>query len=304
MWILLLATIHLAFTQAADKNLDSVDAGVGVSSNALDQELASMSKELDDSQPVVKEEKKKESNVGFGDPGHTALNEGDAKRFVELGPGEELGIVQYNVAPLIISTRPGDKFGVFPLGGKKTTPCPTTTSKNPHPHMYCQSCGKQNPKERGLVTSYIDVTNSKECASLCARYISKGKRCDVWEYHGEWRNKQCFLLYIPNFTRCKGDVGLLGEMSFESGTCDQASGMPGGTDSDFEEGDSDVLDDGLPSWFPRVESSVGSTITNNPTTVKLSLVVLFMLFAGYVLYGRSKRPAAGYEELLDTREEV
>lgn len=324
MWALVcLLAVH-AFASDANADLFSADAGkedLGSDhqNNDIDQELARMSSELDE-QPVQQAVKDNQDNAidqELAQPEnvqpikvHPRKEEQisdspniDVKRYVELEPDEELALVQYNVPAQIISTRPGDKIAIVPVGGRHTTPCPTTTSKNPHPHMYCQSCGRKNPKEKGLITSYIDVSSSRECASLCARYLAKGNRCDVWEYHGEWRNKQCFLLYIPSFKKCVGDIGALGETNFESGTCDNEGGLSSGIDEDLETESMD-LSDGLPSWFPRVESSVGSILENHPTTWTLSLAAVFMMIVGAVFYQRAKRPAVGYTQLLDNREEV
>merc|ERR1719499_1845074 len=276
------------------------DGEASVAATPIDQELAQMSKELDD-QPVKQTlVKKNENEEKISDSPNI-----DVKRYVELEPNEELALVQYNVPAQIISTRPGDKVAIVPAGGKHTTPCPSTTSKNPHPHMYCQSCGKMNPKERGLITSYIDVTNSRECASLCARYLSKGNRCDVWEYHGEWRNKQCFLLYIPDFKKCSGDLGTDGDLSFESGTCDSGVDLDGIDETLEMETLETAGDDGLPSWFPRVESSVSSIIGNSSATWNIAFVALCMILVGGVIYHRSKRTnTIGYMELLEHRDEV
>jgi len=303
MWALFYLFVVHTFAQNANADLNAKAGEADLGTNPLDQELAQMSKELD-SQPVqpvkaMPKAQQKEEQLSNSDV--------DVKRYVELEPNEQIALVQYNVPAQIISTRPGDKVAIVPVG-KKTTPCPSTTTKNPNPHMYCQSCGKVNPKEKGLITSYIDVGNSRECASLCGRYLVKGNRCDVWEYHGEWRNKQCFLLYIPDFKKCQGDIGLLGELSFESGTCMVEAVKPDtGIDETLEMGgevDEVGADTGLPSWFPRVEASVGSILGSHATAWKVALGALFVMLVGAAFYQRSKRPTAGYMELLDNREEV
>jgi hypothetical protein len=279
------------------------DGEASVAATPIDQELAQMSKELDN-QPVKQTlVKKNENEEKISDSPNI-----DVKRYVELEPNEELALVQYNVPAQIISTKPGDKVAIVPVGGKSTTPFPTTTSKSPHPHMFCNSCGKMNPKERGLITSYIDVSSSRECASLCARYLTKGKRCDVWEYHGEWRNKQCFLLCIPDFTKCKGDIGLVGEMSFESGTCDRHIEFDDVGDSGVDDmGDLSSLDtmgdSELPSWFPRAETSVGAALGSHSTAFTVGFGALFLVLVGAAFMCRSKR-SEGYTELLDNRDEV
>jgi len=298
MWAILCLLMVHAF--AAETNAMK-DGEANVAATPIDQELAQMSKELDD-QPVKQTVVKKEEEIS--DSPNI-----DVKRYVDLEPNEELALVQYNVPAQIISTRPGDKVAIVPVGGKSTTPCPTTTSKSPHPHMYCQSCGKMNPKERGLITSYIDVSSSRECASLCARYLSKGKRCDVWEYHGEWRNKQCFLLCIPDFKKCTGDLGLNGDMSFESGTCDKTlefdEGGDSGLDGEISELSSlDTMGDSeLPSWFPRAETSVGAALGSHSTAFTVGFGALFLVLVGAAFVCRSKR-SDGYTELLDNRDEV
>jgi hypothetical protein len=304
MWALFILFVVHAFAQDAnvDQNAKVGEADLGT--NPLDQELAQMSKELD-SQPVQPVKAAMPKKAPAKEEQISDSPNIDVNRYVELEPNEQIALVQYNVPAQIISTRPGDKVAIVPVGGKKTTPCPSTTTKNPHPHMYCQSCGKVNPKERGLITSYIDVSNSRECASLCARYLAKGNRCDVWEYHGEWRNKQCFLLYIPDFKKCQGDIGLLGEMSFESGTCESEEvSQDTGIDETLEMGEVDEVgaDTGLP-LFPRMEKGVGSILGSHPTW-KLAIGALFVMLVGVAFYQRSKSPTGGYMELLDNREEV
>merc|ERR1719357_1586094 len=114
---------------AAEMNaMNEGEASVGA--NPIDQELAQMSKELDD-QPVKQTVAKKEKEEKISDSPNI-----DVKRYVDLEPNEELALVQYNVPAQIISTRPGDKVAIVPVGGKHTTPSPTTTSESPHPHMY------------------------------------------------------------------------------------------------------------------------------------------------------------------------
>lgn len=278
---------------------------VAFGGNALDQELESMTKELDNSQPQAVQAKEQVLSAKNA----PQMSDKDVKRYVDVEPGEEIALVQYNVAPQIISTRPGDKIAILPVS-PQTTPCPPKEKTNPHPHTYCQSCGKENPKERGEVTSYIDVTNSKECASLCARYLGKDQVCDGWEYHGEWRNKQCFLLHNPNASKCKGDIGLLGDMAFESGTCDrmvdeEGDGEDEGEDLEPAESEEDekIESDGLPSWFPRVEAKVGNALgTDVSGTALLAVVGVCILLMG--VYRYSKRPTTGYVELLDKQEEV
>lgn len=324
MWaILLLLLVHIACAEP----ISSVNKEGQVSQEApssLDDELASMSKQLDgmDTPEELQEEtpqaeatpaKAKEENVS------QASADVPVKRYIDVEPGEQLALVQYNVAPQIISTRPGDKVAVLDealMNGK--TPCPTTTTDSPAPRMFCNSCGKKNPKERGQITSYIDVDNSRECAGLCARYIAKGKNCDVWEYHGEWRNKQCFLLHIPDFPSCKGDVGQVGDMSFESGTCFEGAEDDDKPDLEMLEPEPMMQDDEekpdelmeassneAPSWFPRVEASVGNGFSNGAIGWKVSVGAMIFLLGGIATFRGLRKPqSADYAKLIDNTDEV
>lgn len=322
MWaIFILLLVHIACAEP----VPSANAEGQVSS-PLDDELASMSKELDgmDDTPVEQQEESPQAEASpeqsEKDVSQVAA-ETPVKRYVDVEPGETLALVQYNVAPQIISTRPGDKVAILDeaaIDGK--TPCPTTTTDSPAPRMFCNSCGKKNPKERGEITSYIDVDNSRECAGLCARYIAKGKPCDVWEYHGEWRNKQCFLLHIPDFPGCKGDVGQVGDMAFESGTCFEGTdgddqpdldnvavddGLESlGSDELMEASSMDAGSDGVPSWFPRMEASVGNGFSNGASW-KVSVGAMIFLIGGIATFRGLRKPqSADYAKLIDNTDEV
>jgi len=317
MWaILLLLLVHIACAEPVPGA--NTEGQVSQSApSSLDDELASMSKELDGMDTPAEEAEEApqaEAKPAQAEEKISQIPGADVpvKRYVDVEPGEQLALVQYNVAPQIISTRPGDKVAILDeaaINGK--TPCPTTTTDSPAPRMYCNSCGKKNPKEKGQITSYIDVDSPKECAGLCARYIAKGKRCDVWEYHGEWRNKQCFLLHIPDFPGCKGDVGENGDMSFESGTCFE------GTEEDEKGADLDMIEpeqddemmeatsNEVPSWFPRVEASVGNGFSNGAIGWKVSVGAMIFLLGGIATFrGLRKTQNADYAKLIDNTDEV
>jgi len=313
MWaILLLLLVHIVRAEPVPSENDVAVNDGGIPSSPIDAELASMSKELN-------EEESKETPQAQGEPQQkpqppqleedVSLSEKDVKRFVDVEPGEQVALVQYNVAPQIISTRPGDKIAILPIN-HMGTPCPTTSTKSPHPKMYCQSCGKKNPKEEGQMTSYIDVDSPRECASLCARYISKGRKCDVWEYHGEWRNKQCFLLNLPDFPKCKGDVGMMGDMSFESGTCYQSEddeSAPKMVDELASLGDEVMGSKSsptIPSWFPRGEASVGNAMGPGAIGWKVALGVMILLLGSIALFRGTKKRSADYVKLLEHTDEV
>lgn len=321
MWaIFLLLVVHIAFAEP----VPSVNEE-GPVANPLDDELASMSKELNgmDDRPVEQQEEAPQAQASPAQVEQDVSQQAETpvKRYIDVEPGEVVSLVQFNVPPQIISTRPGDKLAILDeaqLNGK--TPCPTTTTESPAPRMFCNSCGKANPKEKGEITSYIDVDNSRECAGLCARYIAKGKPCDVWEYHGEWRNKQCFLLHIPGHKGCKGDVGQVGDEAFESGTCFEGTedddkpdldGVPmieeDNSGLESLEADDEMMEatsNEVPSWFPRMEASVGNGFSNGASW-KVSVGAMIFLLGGIATFrGLRKADGADYAKLIDNTDEV
>jgi len=154
MWaILLLLLVHIAYAEPVPGA--NTEGQVSQSApSSLDDELASMSKELDGMDTPAEEAQEApqaEAKPAQAEEKISQIPGADVpvKRYVDVEPGEQLALVQYNVAPQIISTDLATKL---------------------------QFLTRQKSMERRLVQQQLQTAQPQECiAILAARKTQKRK---------------------------------------------------------------------------------------------------------------------------------
>jgi len=92
--------------------------------------------------------------------------------------------------------------------------CEAYFSVPQRPNHVCRSCGKVDNNELVIFSSSTFVKTEKLCADLCLNH----PKCNAYEWHGDWNNKECFLCNYKGIS-CSIDIHHAETPYFRSGIC-------------------------------------------------------------------------------------